>query len=74
MNVLLIGGTGLISTGIVKHLLKRNVNLTLYNRGKRESTLPQGIETIQGDRGEIGKGLQHLSSLQSYNRPVGTQE
>ena len=34
MNVLLLGGTGLISTGIVKHLLKHNVKLTLLNRGK----------------------------------------
>ena len=33
MNVLLLGGTGLISTGIVKHLLKRKVELTLFNRG-----------------------------------------
>ncbi len=53
MNVLLLGGTGLISTGIVKHLLKRNVKLTLFNRGKRENRLPDGIETIQGDRNEF---------------------
>ena len=53
MNVLVIGGTGLISTGIVKHLIKRNANITLFNRGKRESTLPKGIETIAGDRGDF---------------------
>jgi nucleoside-diphosphate-sugar epimerase len=53
MNVLLLGGTGLISTGIVKHLLKRNAKLTLFNRGQRENRLPQGIETIRGDRNEF---------------------
>ncbi len=53
MDVLLIGGTGLISTGIVKHLLKRNANLTLFNRGQRENRLPAGIETIQGDRNDF---------------------
>ncbi len=55
MNVLLLGGTGLISTGIVKHLLKRNAKLTLFNRGQRENRLPEGIETIQGDRTDVAK-------------------
>ena len=55
MNVLLLGGTGLISTGIVKHLLKRNAKLTLFNRGQRENRLPEGIETIQGDRTDFAK-------------------
>jgi nucleoside-diphosphate-sugar epimerase len=53
MNVLLIGGTGLISTGIIKHLLARNARITMYNRGQRENTLPPGIEAIQGNRDEF---------------------
>ena len=39
MRVLMIGGTGLISTGIVKHLLDRKAEITVFNRGKRPSTL-----------------------------------
>jgi nucleoside-diphosphate-sugar epimerase len=52
MRVLLIGGTGLISTGIVKHLLVRRVKVTQFNRGKRESTLQADVETIIGDRSD----------------------
>lgn len=52
MNVLLIGGTGLISTGIVKHLKARNASITMFNRGKREDTTGGDIETIHGDRNE----------------------
>lgn len=52
MNVLLIGGTGLISTGIVKHLLTRNVNITMFNRGQREDTTGGDLEVIRGDRND----------------------
>ena len=41
MQVLIIGGTGLISTGIVKHLLARGAGVTVFNRAKRESTLAE---------------------------------
>src|SRR5438445_251606 len=53
MNVLIIGGTGLISTGIVKHLLTRNARITMFNRGQREHRLPAAVETIHGDRSDI---------------------
>jgi nucleoside-diphosphate-sugar epimerase len=52
VNVLLIGGTGLISTGIVKHLRTRGVNITMFNRGQRENTLGGDIEIITGDRND----------------------
>jgi uncharacterized protein YbjT (DUF2867 family) len=35
MRVLIIGGTGLISTGIIKHLLARGAEVTMVNRGQR---------------------------------------
>ena len=49
-NALILGGTGLISSGIAKHLLARGVELTFYNRGQRENTLPGGVGHIQGNR------------------------
>jgi nucleoside-diphosphate-sugar epimerase len=48
MDVLLIGGSGLISVGIVKHLLARGARVTTYNRGLRP--LPAGVAQIVGDR------------------------
>ncbi len=53
MRVLIIGGTGLISVGIVKHLLERGADVTMFNRGKRESAFPQTIRQITGDRNEF---------------------
>jgi nucleoside-diphosphate-sugar epimerase len=48
MNVLIIGGTGLISTGIVAHLRERSANVTLFNRGKRANA--DDLPVIVGDR------------------------
>jgi nucleoside-diphosphate-sugar epimerase len=49
MKVLIIGGTGLISTGIVQHLLERGAEVTLFNRGRRAPSVP-GTRIIRGDR------------------------
>ena len=50
MKILLIGGTGLISTAITKQLLERGDDVTLYNRGKSEARIPDGAKFITGDR------------------------
>ena len=54
MRVLLIGGTGLISTGIVKHLLARGAEVTMFNRGHRESPVQQDrrVRQLTGDRAD----------------------
>ncbi|HEV8245401.1 MAG TPA: NAD-dependent epimerase/dehydratase family protein [Polyangiaceae bacterium] len=52
MNVLIIGGTGLISVGIVKHLLERGAKVTAFNRAQRENVLPASVEQLKGDRYE----------------------
>lgn len=52
MNVLLIGGTGLISTGIVKHLLTRGAMVTMLNRGRREDRVDSSVRRIVGDRND----------------------
>jgi nucleoside-diphosphate-sugar epimerase len=53
MDVLIIGGTGLISVGIIKHLLARKAHVTMYNRGERERTVPAEVSLIQGDRNQV---------------------
>ncbi|HEX8340217.1 MAG TPA: NAD-dependent epimerase/dehydratase family protein [Tepidisphaeraceae bacterium] len=52
MNVLVIGGTGLISVGIVKHLRQRGATIAMFNRGQREDTTGGGVEIITGDRND----------------------
>jgi nucleoside-diphosphate-sugar epimerase len=53
MRVLIVGGTGLISTGIVKHLLVRGAQVTVFNRGKRESTISSNVKQLHGDRNDV---------------------
>ena len=50
MRILIIGGTGLISTAITRRLLERGDRVTLYNRGQREVRFAGEVERIQGDR------------------------
>ncbi|MDA0577697.1 MAG: NAD-dependent epimerase/dehydratase family protein [Verrucomicrobia bacterium] len=54
MQVLIIGGTGLISTGIVKHLLTRGASITMFNRGQRSGERPAGVAVLHGDRNAPG--------------------
>src|SRR5450432_1304358 len=49
-SALIVGGTGLISTGIAKHLVARGAQVTIYNRGQRENTLPVGVRHLLGNR------------------------
>ena len=42
MKVLIIGGTGNISRGIVGALLKRNHEVVMFNRGQHPECTPTG--------------------------------
>jgi nucleoside-diphosphate-sugar epimerase len=51
MKVLLIGGTGLISTSITRFLLERGEDVTHYNRGQFDLyPVPPGVKSMRGDR------------------------
>ncbi|MCZ6675992.1 MAG: NAD-dependent epimerase/dehydratase family protein [Candidatus Poribacteria bacterium] len=50
MKVLVIGGTGNISRGIVAALLKRNHEVVLFNRGQHPDAPPPDVRVIHGDR------------------------
>lgn len=50
MRVCVVGGTGNISTGIVKALLSFGHDVTVFTRGQSESRLPSGVRYLVGDR------------------------
>jgi nucleoside-diphosphate-sugar epimerase len=50
MKVLIIGGTGLISTGIVSALRERGAAITVFNRGKTDDRLGPDVARLVGDR------------------------
>ena len=49
MKILLIGGTGTISTAITAKLHELGYDLTLLNRGGRSDRVPAGVEVIKAD-------------------------
>src|SRR5438046_9089877 len=53
MQVLIIGGTGLISQGILKHLQARGATVTMFNRGQRENRVAGEFKTLRGDRNDF---------------------
>ncbi len=57
MRVLVLGGTGLISTPMVELLLKAGHEPVLFNRGESPSRSNADIETVHGDRNDF-KGFE----------------
>ncbi|MBN1781715.1 SDR family oxidoreductase [bacterium] len=49
MNILFIGGTGIISSACTRLAAEQGFNLTLLNRGKSDRMIPPGVEVIHGD-------------------------
>ncbi|MFC7137973.1 NAD-dependent epimerase/dehydratase family protein [Halobaculum litoreum] len=50
MNVLLVGGTGLISTGITRQLVAAGHDVTCFTRGRTTAELPESVAFVRGDR------------------------
>jgi uncharacterized protein YbjT (DUF2867 family) len=54
MRVLIIGGTGLISTSIAQQLLDRGDTVTVFNRGQTPVRVRGKLEILTGNRWEPG--------------------
>ena len=53
MRILVIGGTRFIGLEVVRQLQDQGHKLLLFNRGKSQRELPDGILHIQGDRQQL---------------------
>jgi nucleoside-diphosphate-sugar epimerase len=62
MKALVVGGTGLVSTGIVRQLLARGVHVSVFNRGLRSSTVPDEVRSIRGDRADAAEFVRTFES------------
>lgn len=67
MKILIIGGTGLISTAISRQLLEAGHDLTLYNRGKTNPRLPDGYHVIHGDRNDTETFEAQMASQEGFD-------
>lgn len=67
MKVLIIGGTGLISTAITRALVARGEEVTLCNRGRSRSSVPAGTRSIVVDRTDYRAFEQCMAELGSFD-------
>lgn len=67
MRVLIIGGTGVISTGITRLLLERGDDVTLYNRGQAPSPYAAQVHTIYGDRSDVARFEAQLAAAGRFD-------
>jgi nucleoside-diphosphate-sugar epimerase len=63
MNVLFIGGTGIISTASTRLAAERKIDLTLLRRGQHTVDLPKNVRTITADISNEAAVAEALGSL-----------
>lgn len=52
MEILMIGGTGVLSTAVTQEALRQGMHVVMINRGSRKSRIPQGVELIIADKND----------------------
>ncbi|NLF38747.1 NAD-dependent epimerase/dehydratase family protein, partial [bacterium] len=67
MDILVIGGTGLISTSITHQLVGRGHDVTLYNRGRSETRFPDKVKRITGDRGDFAAFERQMRATKPFD-------
>lgn len=63
MDVLLVGGTGLISTGITRQLVDAGHDVTCYTRGETEPRVPDSVDFVHGDRTDYDRFERQVAAL-----------
>lgn len=49
-KILIVGGTGVISTEVTKEALRQGVDVYIVNRGNRKNLIPRSIKLIKSDK------------------------
>jgi nucleoside-diphosphate-sugar epimerase len=68
MNILIIGGTGLISAPMTRFFVERGDEVTHYNRGQLDLyPAPAEVRTIRGDRTDYPSFERQIAELGSFD-------
>jgi len=51
MNLLIIGGTGVLSSAVTAEALRKGIEVTMINRGRRR--IPEGVDLIKADKDNL---------------------
>lgn len=62
MNLLIVGGTGVLSSAVTTEALRQGFSVTMINRGNRP--IPKGVEHIKADKNDCTKISHELSNRQ----------
>ncbi len=62
MNILIIGGTGVLSSAVTLEALKHGISVTMINRGNRP--IPKNVEHIKSDKNDFTKISRELENRQ----------
>jgi len=55
LDILVLGGTGFIGPHLVRLAIARGHRVTIFNRGRHDAELPNGVTRLTGDRnGQLG--------------------
>jgi len=60
MKLLLIGGTGVLSSAVTSEALKQGITVSMINRGNNTHLIPQGVQFLQADISDHNKILSLL--------------
>jgi 2'-hydroxyisoflavone reductase len=69
MRLLILGGTGFTGPFQVAYAVARGHRVTVFNRGRRDATLPAAVEQLVGDRNEEG-GLRALEGREEWDAVI----
>lgn len=69
MNLLIVGGTGVLSSAVTTEALRQGIEVTMINRGNRP--IPKGVEHIKADKNDfesIAKSIRgmHFDAVMDY--------
>ena len=69
MRVLIVGGTGLISTAITRQLVARGDEVVLYNRGQHQADIPP-VQRIVGDRNDYAAFEAQIGEAERFDAVI----
>lgn len=77
MKILIVGGTGLISTSITRQLLERGDEVTHFNRGRSPIRFEGNVRAITGDRTDhprFERQIQDIGVMDAVIDMIGYEE